>query len=174
MSITNRRLRIALTGGLNVRYYRTDIPISALGVNAGFDYIELKKILEHGSGGSRCNLLHFSTRNLVNAVEVIDLNGGLSNYWGDQLNFHAIKILIIRNREGQDGKNLQARFKNETYYIGPGGYRVIMEPFGQGIMAFNSSESSEEGSLIFSTDTDVSFDLIVGGSSDESSSSSGA
>ena len=59
-------------------------------------------------------------------------------------------------------------------YIGPGGTRRIIEPQGMGISAIVSSASSEEGSIVFSTDTSVTFDLIIGGSSDESSSSSGA
>jgi hypothetical protein len=174
MSITNRNLRIGITGGLDITYYRTDLPITTKGATASFNYTELKKILTHGSGGNKCDLLHFSTRNLNNEVEVIDLNGGLSNIWGDQLNYNSVKVIVIRNRETDLGKFLQARFKNDLYYIGPGGYRLIVEPQGQGVSPIESSESSEEGSLIFSTDTDIQFDLIVGGSSEESSSSSGA
>lgn len=172
--ITNRKLTVGISGGLTVRYHRTDIPITQQGAAENFNYNELKKIFTHGSGTNKVNLLHFSTRNLVNAAEVIDLNGGLSNYWGDQLNFNAIKLLLIKNKETEYGRNLQVRFKNEIYYIGPGGSRQIIEPFGTGIVAILSSQSSEEGSLIFSTDNDVWYDLIVAGSLDESSSSSGA
>jgi hypothetical protein len=174
MPITNRNLRIGVTGGIDVEYYRTDIPITNKGVTNSFNYTDLKKIFNHGSGGSRCNLLHFSTRQLVNQTEIIDLNGGLSNYWNDSLNFHAVKLILIRNKETQSGRFLQVRFKNEIYYIGPGGYRLIVEPQGQGVSAIVSSESSEEGSLILSSDSDITFDLIVAGSSEESSSSSGA
>ena len=174
MSISNRQLRIGITGGLNINYYRTDIPMSQQGVNASTQYSRSNRIFTHGSGAGKCNLCHFSTYTLNNNVLVITLNGGLSNFWGDQLNFNAVKIIEIFNRETEPGKFLQARFKNEIYYIGPGGSRRIIEPQGMGISSIVSSASSEEGSIIFSTDTEVSFDLIIGGSSDESSSSSGA
>jgi hypothetical protein len=174
MSISNRNLRVVITGALNINYYRTDIPISGQGVSAGFNYTRPNRVFQHGSGEGKCNLLHFSTRNLNNAVEIINLNGGLSNYWGDELNFNSIKVIHIENKETTAGRFLQVRFKNEIMHIGPGGSRRIIEPKGAGISSFVSSQSSEEGSLVLSTDTDVTFDLIVAGSSDESSSSSGA
>ena len=174
MAITNRNLRIAITGAVNVNYFRTDRPITNQGVATNLNFTDYKQIFTHGSGAGKCNLFHFSTRNLVNNVEIINLNGGLSNEWQDELNFNAIKVIVIRNKETSLGRFLQVRFKNDIYYIGPGGTRIILEPQGIGVAPFVSSSSSEEGSLIFSTDTDVTFDLLLGGSSDESSSSSGA
>lgn len=174
MAITDRNLRIGITGGININYYRTDIPMSAQGVNASTQFRRPNRIFSHGSGAGKCNLCHFSTYTLDNNVLAISLNGGLSNFWGDQLNFNAVKLIEIHNRETVAGRFLQVRFKNEIYYIGPGGTRRIIEPQGMGIAAIVSSASSEEGSIVFSTDTSVTFDLIVGGSSDESSSSSGA
>lgn len=174
MAITNTLLRVSITGGIQCSYTRKDIPMSAAGINQNVNYTRPNRILTHGSGSGKCNLLHFSTRILNNGIEVINLNGGLSNIWGEQLNFNAIKLIEITNKQTEVGRFLQVRFKNEIYYIGPGGTRRIIEPQGMGIAAIVSSQSSEEGGLIFSTDSNVEFDLIVAGSSDESSSSSGA
>lgn len=174
MSITNRSLRISVTGGIQCNYTRTDIPMSTQGVTQNVNYTRPNRIFTHGSGAGKCNLLHYSTRTLDNTVEAINLNGGLSNVWGDQLNFNAIKIIEIHNKESQAGRFLLVRFKNDIYHIGPGGTRRILEPQGLGVASIVSSQSSEEGSLVFSTDLSVEFDLIIGGSSDESSSSSGA
>lgn len=174
MSITNRKLRVDFTGLFKTTYKRLDLPIPDSRAKEDIQYSDFVTTLTHGAGAGKANLQFQRRETLNNNVLIYNLNGGLSNSWGDQLNFNAVKFVIIRNRETDVGRNLEVRFKNEVYYIGPGGTRIIAEPRNEGIIAFNSSESSEEGSVIFETDTEVTFDVIIIGSTEESSSSSGA
>lgn len=174
MAISNRRLRLDFTGLLKTVYKRTDLPIPDQRSKEDIQYSDFRTTLVHGSGRGKANLQFQRRETLNNAALIYNLNGGLRNSWGDELNFNAVKYLLVHNRESVVGKILQLRFKNEVYYIGPNGTRIIIEPFMEGIQSILSSDSSEEGPMIFSTDTEVTFDIIIIGSSEESSSSSGA
>lgn len=170
---TDRRLKAGFTGSLSTEYRRTDI-LEGDSSRAANDilYTNLRNNFSNGRGGrNKVDLQYIKRYTLNNSVLSLDLDSGLTNIWGDTLDYADVKLLIIKNLETTFGKNLAARFKDERYYIGPEGSRVIIEPAGQGIQAIVSSSSSEEGGLIFSTDTSVTFDVIIIGSSQESSSS---
>jgi len=174
MDISNRKLRVDLTGLLKTSYKRLDLPIPDQRSKEDIQYSDFRTTLLHGSGLNKANLQFQRRETLNNATLIYNLNGGLKNSWQDELNFNAVKLLLIKNRETTVGRILQVRFKNEIYYIGPNGFRLIGEPYMEGIQSILSSDSSEEGSIIFSTDTDITFDVVIIGSSEESSSSSGA
>ena len=60
-------------------------------------YSDAKKLLTNGSGPGKVDLLHFDRYTLDNAVKLFNLDGGIVNVWGDQLDFDAIKYLLIFN-----------------------------------------------------------------------------
>jgi hypothetical protein len=171
--MNNRQLKFSVTGAIEAIYRRTDVlDGNSTAIRGDLIYKELKRTFTNGAGGELNADLFFQNRyNLNNSVLLIDLDGELRNVWNDALDFDSVKYVIIHNRESIAGRYLSVRLKDERYYIGPGGYRVICEPQGKGIDAIESSSSSEEGTFAFSTDTDVTFDLIIAGSSQESSSS---
>jgi hypothetical protein len=171
--MNNRRLEVGITGNIDVKYSRTDIlDGNASGQRGDVLYSALRRTFSNGRGGRNYADLFFPKRyTLDNSVLSLDLDGVLTNVWGDVLNFDAVKLLVINNLETTVGRNLAVRFKDERYYIGPNGFREICEPFGTGIQSIVSSSSSEEGGLIFSTDNSVTFDVLIIGSSQESSSS---
>ncbi len=133
--------------------------------------LDFSQGLTDGSGFERADLQFHDRRQLINATEVLALDGALTNKWGDSLDFDAIKILIVHNRETEISplKLLEVHFKDERYYIGPNGTRIIIEPGPGGILPIVSSGSEIEGSITFSTNDDVTFDLIIIGSQNESS-----
>jgi hypothetical protein len=169
----NRRLSLGFTGSVDLKYGRTDIlgGDPKLGRNDVL-YSLLRRNFNNGAGGRNYVDLNYVKRyTLNNSVLSLDLDGILTNIWGDTLNYDSVKFLVINNLETLAGRYLTYRFKDERGNIGPEGFRVICEPCGMGIQAIVSSSSSEEGGLIFSSDTSISFDVIIVGSSQESSSS---
>jgi hypothetical protein len=172
--MVDRTLKIGITGTLDCKYARTDVLGGSAGHRGDVLYTALRRNFANGRGGRlKVDLLYSKTYNLNNSVLSLNLDGGLTNVWGDVLNYDAVKVIMIQNLETSPGRYLSVRFKDERYYIGPEGYRLIIEPDGSGIDAIVSSSSSEEGVMIFSCDTDINFDLIIAGASQESSSSSG-
>ncbi len=171
---SDRTLKVNFTGAIECKYRRTDTPISPDAVASDVRYSDTKVAFTNGNGAGKVDLLYFKRHTLDNSVLVLDLDGGLQNLWNDTLNYDAVKLLMIVNRETTYGRYLTVQFKDERYNIGAGGKRIIIEPQGKGIEAFVSSGSSEEGALTFSSDTSVTFDLLIAGSSQESSSSSGS
>jgi hypothetical protein len=170
---TDRRLSVAITGGVDIKYSRTDIlDGDPSGQRSDKLYGALRRNFSNGRGGRNYVDLCFTKRyTLNNSVLTLDLDGVLTNVWGDILNYDSVKLIVIHNLETTFGKYLAVRFKDERYYIGPEGYREICEPAGQGVQAIVSSSSSEEGGMVISCDTSITFDIIIIGSSQESSSS---
>jgi hypothetical protein len=166
-------LQSFLRVNLSTQYKRSDLPLNLTNSKDDLSFNDISHILTNGRGKDKANLQHYSRRRLINATEVIDIDGGLTNVWGHTLNYDAVKQLLIYNRETALDRYLEVTFKNERYYIGPQGYRVAGEPYHGGIEAITSSGSAEEGALTIASNADISFDLIVIGSSGESSSSSG-
>lgn len=138
------------------------------------NYGGISYTFQNGAGNNKLQLLYRSRRRLVNSTELFNLDGGLTNIWGHTLNFDAVKVLVIKNLETAINRFLEVQFKNERYYIGPTGSRVIIEPYGGGIEAIVSSASSEEGQMAISSNADITYDILMAGSATESSSSSGA
>jgi len=165
----------SLTGqvrlNINLAHKRTDIALNA--PTDSVNYGGVAYTFTHGAGANKLQLLHHKRYRLINSTQVIDLDGGLVDVWGNALNYDAVKILIIKNLETALNRYLEVAFKNERYYIGPTGSRVVIEPYGGGIEAIVSSASSEEGAMTVSSNADVTYDLIVAGTATESSSSSG-
>mgnify|MGYP001568344112 FL=1 len=172
--MANTQLTTAIDVTLACDYKRTDKTLNATGIKDTFRYTDLKDSLANGWGTDRADLFWHSRRILNNSVEILDLDGGsLVNVFGDLLNFDAIKCLVIRTRtELPLGAVLDVRFKTERYVIGPQGYRIVWEPKSRGIQAIGSSASQSEGSITFSCDVKIEYDLILIGSQAENSSSS--
>ena len=176
---TNRRLTTQLAIKLQTNYRNVEV---LLNPNALLDNLNLNftQDLVDGSGFERADLQFYDRRQLINATEILDLDGILTNNWGDTLDFDAIKYLIIRNRETDlieppgpvyagNTKNLFVQFKNEKYNIGPGGVRVVIEPSTRGIQSIVTSGSQEEGQMQISSGANVTYDIIIIGSQSESS-----
>lgn len=165
----------SLTGQLRVNLSLVHRKID-LALNTPLDSINyggISHTFQNGAGNDKLQLLYHKRRRLINSTEVFNLDGGLTNIWGDALDFDAVKILVIKNLETAINRFLEVRFKNEAYYIGPTGSRLVVEPYGGGIEAIVSSASSEEGQLVISSNADITYDIILAGSATESSSSSG-
>lgn len=170
--MADKTLTTAIDVTLSATYRRVDKLIDPAGIAESLRYIDLKDSLANGKGTDRAEQMYHSRRNLNNAVEILDLDNGLQDVFGDTLNFDAVKCLIIKNRTETLGAFLKVVFKNEQYYIGPNGYRIVWEPVAPGIESIASSASFSEGSITFSSDVSLTYDLIIIGSSGENSSSS--
>ena len=178
--VANRRFSGQVTAILETTYRNIEdlINPTALLDNLNIDF---SQEFSDGSGLDKADLQWYDRRQLINATEIFDIDGTLTNNWGDVLDFDAIKCLIIHNRETDlveppgpayagNLKNLLVTFKTERYNIGPSGTRVIIEPAQPGIPAIVRSGSQEEGAMTISTSADITYDLIIIGSQNESSS----
>ena len=157
---------------LSTNYKRVDLPLTPDqnkdNINYSFDIS-----LTNGRGNDKANLQYNQRRTLKDASELLDLDGVLLNNWGQTLDYDAVKILIIKNRESDQQRYLDVTFKNDRYIIGAGGMRVLVEPISFGVQSTVSSSSSEEGNITITAVGQVSYDLIIIGASGEQSSSSG-
>ena len=170
--VTGRTLKIAFSGAIDAQYRKTDKAINPDKIKGDIRYVDAKKLLTNGTGTGNVDLLHYSRRTLNNSVLTLDLDTDLTNVWGDVLDFNAVKVLLIHNRETLLGRDLDVTFKDEAYSIGPDGTRILIEPQGAGVRAAEESSSSvDEGDLVFTTVNSVTFDLIIGGATLEASSS---
>lgn len=167
--------KIALDVTFTSIYRRTDKAANQLDIRDALRYINLKKSFVHGNGDNRANLIYYTRSTLVNAIEYWDLDGVLQDVFGNFINYDSVKALIIHNTEliTTDNASLRVHFKTERYNIGPQGFRVLWEPKGQGVMSEASSGSQEEGKIQVESNASVTYDIIIVGSSMESSSSSG-
>ncbi len=166
--VDGRQLTTDIKIALKTTYKRTDEPQNTDGLFDNLNYDQIVRHFDNGSGVNRAELQYHERKTLDSSTEVIDVNGDLTNKWGDVLAFQAVKLVAINNRATSG--TLQVAFKNELYNIGPGGARIIGEPT-TGIEAINSSTSSEEGALTISADDNITYDLIIIGATRESSSS---
>ena len=167
----NRTLSAVLTTRLETNYKNTQVLLNPSRLLDNL-IVDISQSLSNGSGLNKADLQWYDRRQLINATEVLALDGTLQNNWGDFLDFDAIKILIIHNREQDISplKLLEVQFKNERYYIGPNGKRIIVEPGPGGILSIVSSASQEEGSIVISSNADITYDIVLIGSRNESSS----
>ena len=167
---------LKLTGRLVVQslYKKIDVDLNPNTLRDDIDFKDIRFEFNNGRGPQRVNLQFYERYTLNNGAKVYNLDGGLVNRWNDTLNYDSVKLIVIRNNSLIDSRKfIQVNFKNEQYYIGPTGSRVILEPAAEGISPLISSGSSEEGSLTVQTDEEVSYDLLIWGSDNVSSSSSG-
>lgn len=170
--VAGRELTADLKVNLTTKYKRTDQlnPTDRDGLQDNLTYKELNLNYVNGNGDGRADLQYHEERIIDSSTEIIDINNDLKNKWGDINNYGAIRMMIIHNKNVGQGY-IDVNFKDEQYRIGPEGARIIAEPRGGGIDAIVSSTSSEEGSLTVSADDFVTYDLIIIGSTFESSSS---
>ena len=163
--------RIDITASFD--YRRIDNLLNPNLIRDRLDYIDLKDALSNGNGTDRANILFHTRSTLDNDLEFWDLDGYLEDVFGDLINYDAVKCLIVKNRTLTNNAFLDVRFKNEVWYIGPNGYRIAWEPYGKGIMPLISSASQEEGRIFVSSNMEITYDIIIAGSTKETSSSSG-
>ena len=167
----NRRLTAQISALLTTQYRNVEVLLNPTNLLDNLN-VDFSQELSDGSGLDRIDLQWYDRRTLVDATEILVLDGGLTNNWGDVLDFDAIKCLIIHNRETDVAplKLLEVHFKDEIYYIGPGGTRYVIEPGPGGILSIVSSASQEEGSITITANANVTYDIIILGSQNESSS----
>ena len=156
---------------LATKYKRTDLPLNDTGITDDIKYL-FDLTLTNGRGTNKANLQWSSRRQLVDSTELIDPDGVLTNNWGQTLDYDAVKIIIIKNRETDQERYIDVTFKNERYIIGANGARIIIEPVSFGVQSTVSSSSGEEGSLSVTAVGSVTYDIIIIGASGEESSSS--
>lgn len=167
--MNGRNLNVNFTGALNINYARIDNALNTNNIRDIFSYTSIQGRLSNGVENNEADLAYHATRQYLTAggTETIDLDAAdLSNIFGDELRFELVKALIIKNNEALDqwglGKYLSVALGAEAYLIGPQGYRVIWEPTG----LFDSGGSTGvAGILSLSSGDDISYDLIVIGSS---------
>ena len=180
MSVSNRNLNASYAGTLSVQYRRTDT--SEAGANNTRDDVkntDANMSLSFGTGLKQADLFYHDRITLsgpTNWVKSLD-SGELTDIWGRMLDFNALKIVMVRNREATNlrpPRMLRANIKGDSCWIGPQGARFILEPNGMGLRSESESSSSiDEGDLIIEVTGafDVTFDLFIVGSSEETSSS---
>jgi len=169
MAVASRRFTGSGKFNLGTTYRRVETIPGRGNPSDDLDYTDCSFNWTNGSGINRADIQHHSRRQLINSTELIDLDGGLTNEFGDTLDFDAVKLLIIRNRQTEQNRWLEVRFKDERYYIGAQGFRVVVEPGSVGLAAIVSSASSEEGQMTVSSNADITYDLILIGSVQETS-----
>lgn len=170
-----RTLRTTLRLGLVTKYRITDVITNPQGINDDLRYSDINHIFTDGVGGPNLNDLQYHKR-IQQISSTVDYNlddGTLKNQWGDALNFDAVKLLVLRNRETDITRFMDVTFKDEKYNIGALGSRILVEPSGPGTVANISTTPGLEGVITIITNSDITFDLIIIGSSQESISSSG-
>lgn len=171
--MADTQLSVGVDITFTANYRRTDNAVAPGQINQQqIRYTDLTDTLRNGRGQDAADLLYSARRNLNNAVDILSLDGGLMDNFGNLLDFDAVKGIMIFNRTETDGAILEVRFKSERYRIGPRGFRLIWEPRPEGVEAIASSASQEEGSMEISCDLPVTYDIILVGSSGENSSSS--
>lgn len=158
---------------LTTIYRRTDKPANQFQIRDTLRYTDLKGAFVHGNGDNRANLNFYTRSTLDNSMEHWNLDGILQDVYGNFLNYDSVKGLIIFNRQPLTDDNffLSVQFKNERYYIGPQGFRILWEPKGQGVSAVQSSQSAEEGLITVESNANITYDIFIIGSSAESSDS---
>lgn len=166
-------LKVVADFKLTTEYYRTDKEANPNDIRDLLRFTDLKDSMLNGHTNGKANLIYYTRSRLINATEFYDLDGGLVDIYGQTINFDAVKCLIVRNREEEHGRLLEVTFKNERYYIGPRGYRVAWEPDGPGVESIVSSASREEGRIAVTSNSDITYDIIIIGATAESSSSNG-
>lgn len=176
----NRRFSAELIVALQTSYKNIEVLLNPTALLDNLN-VDFSQGLTDGSGLGKADLQWYDRRQLINATDLLVIDGGLTNNWGDALDFDAIKILIIHNRESQlfapagppyagGHNNLNVAFKDNLAIIGPGGTVIYIEPSTHGIPSIVLSGSQEEGTIQIVAGTDITYDIIIIGSRDESSS----
>lgn len=162
---------VSINATVTAQYRRTDDQVNPLSIVDNLQYVKLKDSLSNGHSLNEANLLAHFQSTLNNNTEYWDLDSGnIYDAFQNLLNFDAVKCLIIKNLSTDHDLYLEVHFKNERYYIGPNGYRLIWEPAGKGIAAIVSSGSHEEGKISVTSNGLITYDFIIIGATDESSS----
>jgi len=163
---TGRSLRMSFSGILAAVYQNTAPDLDSGEVaESKINYVGLQDVFEDGQAVDQVDLLYSGTRNaLSTSPESIDLDNTLRNIWGDALNFYKVKVIVIKNNETAAGKFLTVTFRDEAFYIGPNGRRIIWEPDG---IQDNGGSSPGLSGLLSITASSVtnSYDLIIAGTS---------
>lgn len=153
----------------STQYKRTDLELNENNALDNLRYSQLQYEFTNGNGLNKANLQHHSQRTLLDTATLnLNLDGDLTNIWGDTLYYEAVKVLIIRNTQTQDSRYLKVTYKDEVYYIGPEACRVLIEPNTTGLEQETPAGSEpDEPTMTFEAFGDVTFDLIVIGSTSE-------
>ncbi len=169
---SDTKLTTFLRTVLSTKYKRTDVGLNPETLKDDLTF-SFDVNLVNGRGTDKANLQWYDRRTLVDDTELLDLDGVLTNKWNQILDFDAVKILLIKNRETDQQRYLDVTFKNDRYIIGAGGLALRIEPVSFGVQSTVSSSSQEEGNITITAVGSVSYDIIIIGASGEQSSSSG-
>lgn len=171
----NRTLRLNFRGNVTIRYKNTGFPLTKSVLDSIQRAVTLT--LTHSAGANKADLVYHHQHRLINTFKIYDLDDySLKDVWGEGLNFDAVKFFLLENIQTNletIGNSINYTFKKERGVVGPKGFRIAAEPRGAGVQVETSSGSAEEGQLVVSTNSDVTYNLILVGSSEEQSSNSG-
>lgn len=175
MSVNGRSLELSITGSIAATGLRTDILTSDNAPKDILNYIKHVILFQNGAEVNEAEILYHNSRNFVApGPEVINLDGGLTNVFGDVLDFHTIKFLVLRNNEVvTSDKFILVTVHGEQYYIGPQGFRMLIEPAVTGLEKSGASSGGDFGNLSISGVDNVNYDLIIAGSTGVVNISSG-
>lgn len=158
---------------LATQYRRTDETLNPNGLKDNINFRRSYEFVDGTGGRLKAELQHYDTRTLLDTVtETIILDGpnAVTNKWNDSLQYEASKILIIENTETADDKYLKVTFKDEVYFIGPEGIRIICEPHTSGIEEETPSGSEpDEPVITMEAFGNITYNIFVIGTSTETS-----
>lgn len=157
-----RSLSVSFTGSLQATYQRTDNDLNTANIKDIFSYTGLQDVLDNGQEADQADSLYHVQRQFApSGPELISLDGGIVDVFGNTLNLHALKCLIIKNRETALNKYLTVQTQDEVYYIGPGGWRVLWEPALVGLQDSGASTAGVLGNLSINSAQTINYDLII-------------
>lgn len=160
---------------LSTQYKNTsESALNPKGIKDNLNYTYSKEFTDGTGGALKLRLQYYDQRTLADAAsDVLNLDGGsaVTDKWGNSLQYEATKVLIIENTQTEDGRYLKVTFKDEIYYIAPGGIRIAIDPHTSGIEEEtpSGSEPDEPAITITADGGEVTYNIFVLGSTSEES-----
>lgn len=157
-----RSLSVSFTGALQASYARVDNDLNTENIKDIFSYVGLQDTLANGQEADQADSFYHAQRQFApSGPELISLDGGIVDVFGNTLNLYRLKCLIIKNRETSLDKFLTVQTQDEVYYIGPGGWRVLWEPSLIGLQDSGASTAGVLGNLSINSSQVIQYDLIL-------------
>lgn len=160
---------------LNTQYKNTsESALNPSGIKDNLNYSYSKEFTDGTGGALKLRLQYYDQRTSGDGVaDTITLDGpsAVTDKWGNSLQYDATKVLVIENTQTQDGRYLKVAFKDEVYYIAPGGIRIAIDPHTSGIEEETPSGSEPDEPVITITPDggEVTYNIFVFGSTSEES-----
>ena len=166
-------------GQINLSTQLTASSDAVLGVpNDALNYQYIKTI-DFGTGDDQADQMYYENNTTTEADVTYDLYGGLTNHFGETINFATIKGIILRNNSDINSIALGPAtadeallwFPDNSAYevIPPGGISIHIAPNDGWVIVDGSDSITVEALTAFSglePDEAGDYDLIIWGTSD--------